>query len=61
MGEIRNLPMQVKTEEFFLQSLRASSAGSTRNLPPSRLSRIRAFLARHLWHYYFIFDFWFRA
>jgi len=47
------LPMQDKTEEFFLQRLWTLSAGS--DSPPSGLSRIWASPTRHLWHYFFRF------
>jgi len=54
------LPKQDKTvEKFFLQRLRAPSAGS--RPPPSGLSRIWAFPARHLGTTSSIFDLWSRS
>jgi len=47
------LPMQDKTEEFFLQRLRTPSAGS--DSPPPWLSRIQVFPACHLRHHFFHF------
>jgi len=47
------LPMQDKTEEFFLQHLHTASAGPYS--PPPGLSYTWASMARHLSHYYFHF------
>jgi len=52
-GVTSSIPMQDKTEDFFMQRLRTPAAGS--DSPPPWLSCIRASPARHLRHYFFHF------